>query len=332
MEQSKLIIRLASSNDAERICLLFNKMAPKYDRKINFWVWINQMLSEENSIIAIAEFNGDIVGHYAIIPQKIIVNKKEYRIGLGIHAAIEKEKRDLVSIYEISSFAYKEAKLSGLKFIYGFPNQNYRVIQEKIERWKRISLFKAYETEISNYKTETEIELDSIEIKKIDSSFSSVFEVSKILDGSQIDTTVYLKKSLNYYTNRYLKHPHEIYKSFIVKNEEGKRACLFLKIHKDSDNLIKGHLIDFIKEKRFNTGLILDIAFLILKEQNVDVISFWPINQEIKEILNSKRVSFYGFETFFAIKFLDKSFENIYKEELLNFENWTLQMGDSDAF
>lgn len=330
MEQSKLLIRLASSDDAESICLLFNKVAPEYDREINFWVWINRMLSDEDSIIAVAEYEGEIIGHYAIIPQKIVINKIEFRIGIGIHAIVENEKRDLVAIYEISSLAYKEAKRLDLKFIYGFPNENYRLIQEKIERWKRVNLFKAYEIEINDYKLKTDLE--SIEIKKLDNTFESIFEISKTLNNSVLNSKVYLKKTLNYFTNRYLNHPHDLYDCFVVKDKEGKSACLFLKKYQDSNNIVKGHLIDFIKQEGFKTNSVLDFSVLILKEQNVNIISFWPINKEIKEVLNSKKLGAIGFETFFAIKFLDKPFEKEHKEVLLNFENWTLNMGDSDAF
>ncbi|MGB0879295.1 MAG: GNAT family N-acetyltransferase [Polaribacter sp.] len=330
MEQSRPIIRLATSNDADGICSLLNRVAPQYDRKINFWVWINRLLSEEKSIIAVAEFEGQIIGHYAIIPQKIIINNTEYRVGFGIHALIEDDKKSLVAIYEISGFAYKEAKKSGLKFVYGFPNQNYRLIQEKIERWKKVDLFKAYEIDIKDYS----IESNSIchEISKLDTSFDAIFNVSKVLDSRNITSENSLKKSLNYYINRYLKHPHDLYESYLVKNEQGKMACIFLKKYTDINGETKGHLIDYIKENEFNYNTLMNTSISILKELNTEVISLWPINQKVKMFLDSKNVKQNGFETFFAIKFLDKTFEKEHGENLLNIKNWTLNMGDSDAF
>ena len=77
---------------------------------------------------------------------------------------------------------------------------------------------------------------------------------------------------------------------------------------------------------------LLDIAVLILKERKISMISFWPINKRVKEIFNLAQVKPSGFETFLGVKFLNKEFEKNHKEELLNIENWTLNMGDSDAF
>lgn len=331
MEQSKLTLRLASSIDAEKICLLFKKVIPEYDRQINFWIWINRMLSDSSSIVAIAEYNGDIIGHYAVIPQKIIVSDTEYDIGLGLHALILSDQNDLVSIYEISNFAYKEAKRLGLQFIYGFPNKNYRLIQEKIERWKRVELFKSYETEIDNYTCD--YKSDAIKSKKLDATFESFHEVSKVLEKSHSDSMFSFKKSLNYYCNRYLNHPHNLYEVFVVTDNSGNKACLVLKIYNDiTTGLIKGHLIDFIKPKEFKTKNLLDISVLLMKDRNVNILSLWPINKDIKDVFSTMEIDACGFDTFFGIKFLNKNFEGENKEELLNFENWTLHMGDSDAF
>ena len=331
MEQSKLTIRLASSVDAEKICLLFKRVAPEYKRGINFWIWINRMLSEEDSIIAVAEYEGEIIGHYAIIPHEISISGAEYNTGLGIHAIIQEDKNDLVSIYEISNLAYGEAKRIGLKFLYGFPNKNYRLIQEKIEKWEIINLFRSYETNISNYKFN--YELNSFSVKELNNNFKSFFELSKVLDNYISNTSVRFKKSLNYYINRYLNYPYRFYNSYMVCDIFGNKACLFLKKYQDTNTGIKkGHLLDFIKEEEFDMKALLDIAVLILKERKISMISFWPINKRVKEIFNLAQVKPSGFETFLGVKFLNKEFEKNHKEELLNIENWTLNMGDSDAF
>ena len=331
MERFKLNLRLASSIDSKKICLLFKNVVPEYDREINFWVWINRMLSDSNSIIAIAEYNGDIIGHYAIIPHKIIISDTEYNIGLGVHALIQSDKNDLVSIYEISNLAYKEARRTGLQFVYGFPNKNYRLIQEKIERWKKVKTFNFYELDINNYIFESII--NAKKIKRLDATFQSFHNISQVIEKGQTDSKFSLKKSLNYFCNRYLNHPHNLYETFLVSDNYENKACLVLKIYMDNKTgLIKGHLIDFIKPKEFNMKTLLDISVSLLKERNVNILSFWPVNSEVKNLFNIMKIEACGFDTFFGIKFLNKIFERKYKNELLNFKNWTLQMGDSDAF
>lgn len=329
MVQFKPTIRLATSEDADKICALFNKVSPVYERGIAFWIWINRLLSQEKSIVAVAEFEGVLIGHYAIIPRKIIIEDCSFNVGFGIHAVIEPDKSGLVSIFEISNLAYKSAKELGLKFVYGFPNKNYRLIQEKIERWEKVGLFNAYEINIDNYSIEVNIDL--LTIVKVNSSSDSLFEISKILDKMTFQTKCHIDKNLIYYQNRYLHHPYSLYSCYIIKDLSGKKACVFLKKFK-GDNENKGHLIDFVKEEKFEIKNLLDVTVAILKNEGVDLLSFWPIDIEIKQILEYKKLTPTGFDTFFGIKFLDKDFKNKYSDLLLDFDNWGLMMGESDAF
>jgi hypothetical protein len=329
MVQFKPTIRLATSEDAEKICDLFNRVSPAYERGVDFWLWINRLLSQEKSIIAVAEIEEVVIGHYAIIPQEIVVEDLSFNVGFGIQAVIDPAKSGLVSIFEITNLAYKRAKEVGLKFIYGFPNKNYRLIQEKIERWEKVELFNAYEISINNYPIKDEIDLNTI--IKINNPNDFLFEISKILDKMTLETKWHIDKNLIYYKNRYFHHPHSPYSSYILKDLSGNKACIYLKRFTEG-NTKKGHLIDFIKEDEFAIENLLDVTVTIFKKEGVDLLSLWPVDKEIKQILENKKLTAIGFDTFFAIKFLDKDFNNRYRDLLLNFDNWRLLMGDSDAF
>lgn len=329
MEQFKPAIRLATIKDADKICSLFNKVSPKLKRNVDFWIWINRLLSQEKSIVAVAEYNDEIIGHYAIIPQEVLIEGEKFRVGFGIHAVLLEEKSRLVSIFEITSLAYRTAKELGLKFIYGFPNVSYRLIQEKIERWEKIQLFNAYETNINEYSIETNI--NEYIIEKIEDSYHSMFDIAKILENVSIKSNCSFSKTLTYYQYRYINHPHKLYDNYFIKDLFGNKACVFLKKHQAGDT-IKGHLVDFIKEDNFKSENIIDIVALIFKNEGVDQLSFWPINIEIEKHLKNRGVAAEGFDTFFGLKFLDKDFKNSYREKLLNFNSWCLMMGDSDAF
>jgi hypothetical protein len=329
MVQFKPVIRLATSDDAQKICALFNRVSPMFNREIDFWVWINRLLSDEKSIVAIAEIEGVIVGHYAIIPQEILIEGSKHKVGFGLHAVIEAGKSGLVSIFEISNLAYLKAKELGLQFIYGFPNKNYRLIQEKIERWEKISLFQAYELNMERYSVQKDI--DSLKIEKINNSHESIFKISQVLDKVDIQTKCSFNRNLIYYQNRYINHPQHLYSCYIIIDSNGNKAIVFLKKFKDG-NLIKGHLIDFIKEKDFKTESLIDMTASIFKNENVNLLSFWPVNFEMKSMLEFKNFTATGFDTFFGLKFLDRNFKSKYRDLLLEIDNWKLVMGDSDAF
>ena len=328
MEQSKPIIRLGTSKEASGICSLIQKVAPQYKRDIEFWTWINQYINGENSpIISVAEIKGEIIGHYAILPRQIKFNGELMEIGFGIHAVIDNEKTHLVSIFEVSNLAYKTAKAKGLKFIYGFPNKNFRLIQQKIERWERVSLFNALETTIEN------IELSDQKycFEELTNSPKDIGKFNVVFDEQTENEYYSFSKSFNYFIQRYFKHPHNLYSIFLAKNKLGKSFVLVTKRFDDNDK-IKGHLVDYVITENVDHTEIIDASLQILSETGVEVFSFWPINSSIKQILMQKGFNELGFDTFFGIKFLNKDFKNNFKDLLLDFSNWQLLMGDSDAF
>ncbi|WP_405208886.1 hypothetical protein [Aquimarina sp. LLG6339-5] len=330
MERFKPIIRLATAFDAENICALFNRVSPEYDRGTDFWLWINRFIGKDNSIVVIVEFQEQVVGHYAIIPGDVVLDDKKYQVGFGIHAVIESEVNNLVSIFEVTNLAYKKAKELGFKFIYGFPNENYRLIQQKIERWHQIGLFNANEIDINKYLVKSDV--DKYQVEKLTDSNDSILSLAKTFDTKvNSNTKCYFEKSFLYYVNRYIKHPHKLYDSFLIKDKEGNSTIIFLKKFKDK-KLLKGHIIDFIRQEKFSSEKIIDISVHILKQEKVNLLSFWHVDKEIKQIFENRGLEPKGFNTFFGLKFLDKDFKKAHQDLLLDFDNWTLMMGDSDAF
>ena len=146
---NEIKIREYTTEDRVKICSLLTRNTV-YQRDPQFWCWINQCLGSMPPIIVVAEINSDVIGHYAIIPHPMMVGGKIITVGFGIHALIDSKFRKEVSIFDITTLAYKLAKERGLKLIYGFPNQEYRLIQEKIERWQKVSFFNSIEFSTKN--------------------------------------------------------------------------------------------------------------------------------------------------------------------------------------
>ena len=126
MEQYKTIIRQGTKEDAPRILELFNKVIPQYKRDIQFWKWINN-IGTSNSLISIAEYKGQIIGHYCVIPRILTYLKSDFKVGMGIHAIVDKEYKDKTSIIDITKHSHQLSKNNGLVMLYGFPNQNYQL-------------------------------------------------------------------------------------------------------------------------------------------------------------------------------------------------------------
>lgn len=318
---NKLDVREYKTKDSKSIYELFDKFTP-YPRDDKFWVWINRMLSDEKSIIVVGESNEEIIGHYAIIPKKVIINNIMYTAGFAIHAFVHPNFRNTFLIFQITKKIYKIAKDKKIDFLYGFANENFRDIQVKADKWKKVSLFSSLE------KDALKIIDSSYTLQEITNNYSDYYLLSEIID-SQLQKLggVEFIKNLNYYINRYLNHPHKLYKCFFINKNDEKCAFVILKIY-INDNKKVGHLIDYIKTESISFTEVLNIVENYFYSR-VDKLSFWKFCEEDKIILLNNGFVENGFETFLGIKTIN----NIdIEEKLLNFRNWKLCMGDSDAF
>jgi hypothetical protein len=318
-------IREYKTGDAEKIYTLFSKYT-SYKRDAAFWVWINRLLSEKKSIISVAEANNQIIGHYAIIPRNCIINKKTYRTGLGIHAFVDPEYRDSISIFDITSHAYRFAKENEIDFIYGFPNQNYRLVQEKIEKWKKVALFNAFEKDANNFDPAGPIfKWELFNLK----DFDKIFILNELAEEFGNSNDIYFSKPLPFIVNRYLYHPQNIYQTWLLKDIDKYVGFIVTKIF-NSENEKRAHIIDYVLSPEYETDTLIadfEIKFSLV----VDKFVLWPFSNKFHKSLLKRNFSESGFETFFGIKFLSESAKKA-TDDILNFNNWHLTMGDSDAF
>lgn len=320
-KMSGIQVREYQSGDSRKIYSLFNEHTP-YLRDDKFWVWINRMLSDERSLIIVAEEKGQIIGHYAVIPKTITVKGVSYSAGFAIHAFIHPDYRNGFLIFQITKKMYRVAHDYGLDFIYGFPNENFREIQVKAEKWKEVQLFKALEkTPFSEIET-------NLTLTQFSDNYTDIYTLSEIIDESQVVSSVIIKKSLNYYLNRYIRHPQSLYENyFITKNKETVAFVCLKKFNNGSESI--GHLIDYISTDRIFFEEILAVVENYFYNK-VDKISVWKFNDSNQNILLNNNFEMTGFETFLGVKLLieDKELE----KQLTDFKNWQLCMGDSDAF
>jgi len=320
MEPYKTLIRQGTQKDAPQILKLFNKVIPQHKRDIEFWEWINT-IGISDSLISVAEYQNQIIGHYCIIPKLLKCNNQEFKVGMGIHAIIDKEYRNKISIIDITKHSHQLAIDNGIVMLYGFPNENYHLIQEKIERWDVVSRYKAL---VFN-KNVNDTQSSNLTLKSFE---PIVFKDFKAL-LSNINPKTYnieLKNSLFYFYKRYFKHPHSIYKPYWVYKNTTIVGFVILKVF--NDNL--GHIIDYYVNSNIDLNDLLHSSLIKLKTEKI---ALWETNSDFKNAIITTQFNIKeGFKTNFLIKFLDKEFEHEYKQTLLNINKWHLPMGTSDAF
>lgn len=307
--------------DSEKIYSLFTEQTP-YVRDDKYWVWINRMLSDEKSLIVVGDLENKIVGHYAIIPKKVNVFGKMHNAAFAIHAFIHPDFRNSFLIFQITKKMYKIAKENGIEFLYGFPNENFRDIQTKADKWKSVSLFNALEKNISkqiNTNYGLEVFADN---------YSHIYALSEILDSKNDNNNIIIKESLNYYVNRYVRHPQNLYECFFIVQNGIKIGFLCLKTYENGDKKI-GHLMDYACTKAISFQDIINTIENYFHNK-VDKLSVWKFNEINKKVLLENGFSEDGFETFLGVKMIIDNEE--LETKLIDFKNWQICMGDSDAF
>lgn len=321
---NKIKIRQGDIKNINSIIEFFKKELPEHwqENPKDFWIWINKSLSHKKSIISLAECGNKIVGYYCIVPKLLKIGKELVESGIGMHAIIDSDFNKDVSIMEVADLAYKIAKESGIKMLYGFPNNNYFLIQEKLERWDRVQIYNSIETKILN-RFETPYKLKEL------FDYHNVFVKPSKNINTKIDGTISVYKDDDYYYQRYIKHPRSLYKSFLIMKDDKVVGFLVTKIV----DLTKGHIIDFIIDDEVGYDDIIKLSNNYFFENGIVNLSSWPTSVKFKQTLDKiYHTSNGGFNTNFYIKFLDKKFEIKYKEKITNINNWSLPMGTSDAF
>lgn len=320
--KNKITIRQGSEKDVDSIVELFQKQSPEHwsqDPKV-FWKWRNEKLSHKKTLISLAEYSNKIIGYYCIEPKKINFFGEIIEVGFGMHAVVDPLYRKELSIMQVTEFAYDLAKESQMKFIYGFPNNNFYLIQEKIERWDRVSIFNSMEV-----KTIESLDCNFFISPLVEKDFDE-FEFPRIKEE-----TICLENSKEYFKNRFFNHPRSLYKCFSIKEKQSDEnlGFLVLKIY----NSKTGHIIDFVKTDKVGNSDIIKLSNNFFSDKQIELISFWQINNNFKKaILSTYNKTKEGFKTNFYVKFLDSEFKNKNSEKILDINNWSLPMGISDAF
>lgn len=323
-----VIVRQYQTGDTEGILRLFQKNSP-YQRDHNFWVWINRILSEYPSITVIAEDDGVIIGNNTVVPYDIFINGRMIKCGMSIHTILDKEYQSSGYILDLFKATNKAAEENDMAFIWGFPNANARPVNIKFNKFQKISLFNALEAEsymFSSFSKNTKVVLNKLE--RADYDF--LFALNEIIE-KRPRALVELYRSLDYYKRRYFEHPQKLYECYRIEVGDIFSGLVVVKFYK-KNNRIYLHIIDCVYRHD------MDVADLIVAIVNrfkglCDVFSFWKIDNRIETFFKQIGFTTTGFDTFLGVRVINEDL--ISQKEvklLLDFNNWRLVMGDSDAF
>jgi len=321
-------IRAYKPGDARKICEMLSTYTD-YERDEAFWLWINRIFPDQPAIIAVAEDGDEIVGHYAILPIMINFDGKRVLGGLGIHAFIAPPARTKVPIFAVSKYCYALAKNAGIRFVWGFPNKNYRIIQEKVEKWCCVDVFNAYEKQLPEpTKFQGKGRLEEV-------SFSdpiAMLVVNELVEKVSALASIQTDATLQSWVRRYRMHPQVDYRLLIYKEQEEVLGVIVTKRYEDpTGGQVVGHVLEYRLVEDSTVVDLIQATENYFYGSGVRKSVLWPSNSEFRCGLDSLGYESTGFDTFFGVKLLDPEFKDDF-EAFKDVRNWNLTMGMSDVF
>ncbi len=324
-----LEVRPYKPGDEISISKMFTRNTP-YLRDNSFWVWINRILPTHPSLIAVVSDEKDnIYGHTAIMPYEMNVGGRIIKCGMSYHTIIDKDYRDRDLILPLLEMADNMAVDEGIEFHYGFPNKNARPLYKFPNHYKVEKFMALEKNSKEEYLYDNNIKYTFEIINKIDYGF--IFSLNQILDN-RFKEGVELCRSLNYYCARYFYHPQQLYKSYKIYLKDVFVGCVVTKLY-EKEGIKFFHIIDLLID---DNNIDLDILLKDIINHfsgECEIFSFWKINERVKDVLIKLGFQENGFDTFLGLCFLPNNcISEAEKNLLLDFRNWRLVMGDSDAF
>jgi hypothetical protein len=322
-------IRPFKPEDAEAVSRLFSRHT-SYRRDAAFWLWFNRILPVRPSIVAVAEDAGEVVGHYAILPVELrLPDGKLTTAGHGVHAFVGPSHRDRVGIFQISALAYRLAREAGLSAVFGFPNERYRLVQEKIERWRAVSVFNAWTKPGAQCAEKAEGRLEPAELDD-NAQMHQAIRLWEHLDATR-DGQVAIAQTARWWMHRYLLHPQKPYALFWYARDGDRRGLVVAKYFQ-AEAESRAHVVDYALLRADDAPDMLR-AFGARWRGKADRFVHWPTNPVFEHALRSEGYRPDGFSTFFGMRRLQSAggapdaFDSLATDGL-----WRLPLGLSDAF
>jgi len=320
-----MLLREYRPGDEQDIAELFKVV---FDRKLDlrFWNWRFAENPRGKGIICLMFDNQKLVGHYAVTPTPLWVKGKVYRAAFSMTTMTHPDYCGRGIFSQLASEVYGCCKAKGIKFVFGFPNENsYHGFTQKLG-WHGFGRVKGWAieeipTHLAGEHGFTYEELQSCD-ERVDDLWARARESNNII----------VPRTADFFNWRYFHKPDGEYTIYGINDDDGVlQGLLVLKVFRDRDETT-GHIIDILAPDQLDIHqAILRKATEFFAENEVASITCWipcgsPIAAQLQAIGFFKR----EWPTYSGAKVLDNTSVDI--SFVANPRHWSFTMGDSDVF
>ena len=297
-------------------------------RNVQYWNWLNsEYWGGGKPIIEYAFSNSRLIGSYVIHPLNLSYAGRIFKSGFATQVIIHPEYRDMSILKNLTDNIIKACELSGLDFIYGFPNDSIWNIHIRMFGWKdvgKISTLKLCNAGAMHIDSQKNIFVVT------DDDYVEVCEFIWTTSSNNCPNLVSFINSAEWAIWRYYKNPLQYYKLLALRGKDGLEGVIAIKYYNKNSVLI-GHIIGLhvLNDSSTVIASLLLEAVKEFKFVGVDVITMWqPNNSLVKKCILDFGFKKNGEVTNFGIRRISKNYNDKMDESI----NWNLSMFNSDAY
>lgn len=325
MIQMETKFKIAKMNllDIESVRKLFKKV---FEREITeeYFSWLYSNPAGK-PIGNVARIGNKVIGLYILIPVTMKAGSNEVKVAISVSSMVHPQYRGQGIFGTLSEKTFREATDFGIKFIYGFPNEiSYPLFLKK--GWVKIRNISFLEKTFNSLheKKKENIEFEAVdefgdELGKLWERSKKFYDILRIRDNENVNWRFENVKIYN-------KHPRRDYRKIVCKENGTLVGYVIIKFYTDGKEK-KSHIVDILSKEK-DTDIMFNMFLHAINysiKKGYKKISCWEPNE--KKLLN-KLLSL-GFQKKRIQPFLVSSLPN---NDMKNWHNWHITMGDSDVF
>ena len=318
---SNLHYRSYCTGDEVRILELFQR---SFARKLGDQIW-NWRFRDNPTGPGVIElcWDGDVLaGHYAVTSFETRINGQDYHSGLSGTTMTHPDYRGRGLFPILAKNTYARMVKKSMAMVWGFPNTLSHRGFVKDLGWKDIYEIPYFRLHVPSFNL-PHLPVGKGSITQIH-DFNERFDL--LWDAVKDRYAIMTKRNRRYLQWRYLQNPSEKYRIIALIDCNRLLGYAVYKRYKD-----EVQVVDMLTISDENIGIKLIIWIVqAAKQEELKSVSLWlnpahPLHHELERLgfNNSEPI------TYFGGFLLNPEF---FEDEICDYQNWYLTMGDSDVF
>jgi hypothetical protein len=233
------MVRLATAEDAAQTTDLLMCVFPQCPKSVRHWHWRHE---EDRGFSVVAESQGRIVGHYAVVKQPFRAGNLRLWGGHGQQAVMHPRCRDLKTITAILREVERLAAAQ-CDFLLAFPNFRMAPLMERLLSWRHVREFPAWELPLATYREAVAARQAAFPAPRCDVRRIETFRDIDGLPGeAPADGELMEAADAEEWQWRYCRHPSQHYPIFAAMADGQCRGAAVLKTYFNGKEVV-GHVV-----------------------------------------------------------------------------------------